>query len=138
MIRLNWPSGPDYSRPHRGAGGPPLEQYGLARPRCYVNSEETWLPPELEQAFAVVSAASRIDIIFKGPSDRKLLALTSDDFPSSGSDQRESGTMALLDLPGELGNHRWRDQWSLSLAREAFIQQKGFSFVTLSTWLGQG
>jgi hypothetical protein len=46
--------------------------------------------------------------------------------------------MALLDLQGELGNHRWRDQWSISLAREAFLQQRGFSFVTLSPWLVQG
>ena len=46
--------------------------------------------------------------------------------------------MALLDLPSELGNQRWRDQWSISLAREAFLQQRGFSLVTLSPWLGQG
>lgn len=94
-----------------------------------------------------------MNIIFKGPSDRKLLALTIDDFPSSGLDQSGTGTMALLDVleqlaipatffaigervsehPGmaaravaaghELGNHMWRDQWSITLPREAFLQQ---------------
>jgi peptidoglycan/xylan/chitin deacetylase (PgdA/CDA1 family) len=92
-------------------------------------------------------------VIFKGPSDRKVLALTIDDFPSSGIEASGSGTMALLDLldelaipatffaigervcehPGmaaravaaghELGNHMWRDQWSFSLPQEAFLKQ---------------
>jgi len=92
-------------------------------------------------------------VIFKGPSDRKVHALTIDDFPSSGIEASGSGTMALLDLldelaipatffaigervcehPGmaaravaaghELGNHMWRDQWSFSLPQEAFLKQ---------------
>ena len=81
------------------------------------------------------------------------MALTIDDFPSSGSEHRGSGSMALLDLlaelsipatffaigeqvhehPGmaaraveqghELGNHMWRDEWSIRLDREEFLQQ---------------
>jgi len=43
-----------------------------------------------------------MSLIFKGPSDRKLLALTIDDFPSSGIEASGSGTMALLDLLDEL------------------------------------
>jgi peptidoglycan/xylan/chitin deacetylase (PgdA/CDA1 family) len=43
-----------------------------------------------------------MNLIFKGPSDRKVLALTIDDFPSSGIDEGGSGTMALLDLLDEL------------------------------------
>ena len=94
-----------------------------------------------------------MNLIFKGPSDRKLLALTIDDFPSSGIAESGSGTMALLDLlnelaipatffaigeqvcehPGmaaravaaghELGNHMWRDQWSFSLPKAVFLRQ---------------
>ena len=94
-----------------------------------------------------------MDIIFNGPSDRRVLALTIDDFPSSGIDESGSGTMALLDLLGELaipatffaigervcerpgmaaravaaghelGNHMWRDKWSLTLRREEFLQE---------------
>jgi peptidoglycan/xylan/chitin deacetylase (PgdA/CDA1 family) len=94
-----------------------------------------------------------MDVIFKGQRDRPVLALTIDDFPSSGADQPGSGTMALLDLLGELaipatffaigervrkhpgmaaravaaghelGNHMVGDQWSITLGREAFLQQ---------------
>ncbi len=94
-----------------------------------------------------------MEVIFKGSSERPVLALTIDDFPSSGADQPGSGTMALLDLQRELaipatlfaigervnnqpdmaaraveaghelGNHMWRDQWSFTLGREAFPQQ---------------
>jgi peptidoglycan/xylan/chitin deacetylase (PgdA/CDA1 family) len=32
-----------------------------------------------------------LNVIFKGPSDRKVLALTIDDFPSSGIDESDSG-----------------------------------------------
>jgi peptidoglycan/xylan/chitin deacetylase (PgdA/CDA1 family) len=94
-----------------------------------------------------------LNVISKGPSDRKVLALTIDDFPSSGIDESGSGTMALLDLldelaipanlfpigervrehPGmaawavaaghELSNHMWRDQWSFSLPKAAFLRQ---------------
>lgn len=82
-----------------------------------------------------------------------MLALTIDDFPSSGIEESGSGTVALLDLldelaipasffaigervcehPGmaaravaaghELGNHMWRDQWSFSLPKAAFLRQ---------------
>jgi peptidoglycan/xylan/chitin deacetylase (PgdA/CDA1 family) len=94
-----------------------------------------------------------MEVIFKGPSERQLLALTIDDFPSSGADQAGFGTMALLDLlrelaipstffaigervqnhPGmaaraireghELGNHMKCDEWSFTLGRESFLQQ---------------
>jgi peptidoglycan/xylan/chitin deacetylase (PgdA/CDA1 family) len=94
-----------------------------------------------------------MDVTFKGPSDRPVLALTIDDFPSSGAHQPGTGSMALLDLLGELaipatffsigervqkhpgmaaravaaghelGNHMERDQWSITLGREAFLQQ---------------
>jgi peptidoglycan/xylan/chitin deacetylase (PgdA/CDA1 family) len=94
-----------------------------------------------------------MDVIFQGPSERPVLALTIDDFPSSGADQSGSWSMALLDLladlaipatffcigervrdhPGmaaravaaghELGNHMERDRWSITLGREDFLQQ---------------
>jgi peptidoglycan/xylan/chitin deacetylase (PgdA/CDA1 family) len=94
-----------------------------------------------------------MEVIFKGPAEHPVVVLTLDDFPSSGSDQPEAGTMALLDLLGELdipatffaigeqvskhpglaaralaashelGNHLWRDQWSVTLGRESFLQQ---------------
>jgi len=94
-----------------------------------------------------------MDVTFKGPSERPVLALTIDDFPSSGRDQSGSGTMALLDLLGELaipatffvigervskhpgmaaraaeaghelGNHMWGEQWSFTLGREDFLPQ---------------
>jgi peptidoglycan/xylan/chitin deacetylase (PgdA/CDA1 family) len=94
-----------------------------------------------------------MQVIFKGSSERPLLALTIDDFPSSGTDQPGLGTMALLDLlrelaipstffaigervrehPGmsvraiqeghELGNHMMGDEWSFILGREDFLQQ---------------
>jgi peptidoglycan/xylan/chitin deacetylase (PgdA/CDA1 family) len=94
-----------------------------------------------------------MDVTFKGPSERPVLALTIDDFPSSGRDQSRSGTMALLDLLGvlaipatlfaigervqkhpgmaagavaaghELGNHMWAKPWSITLGREDFLQQ---------------
>jgi peptidoglycan/xylan/chitin deacetylase (PgdA/CDA1 family) len=94
-----------------------------------------------------------MDVTFQGPSDRPVLALTIDDFPSSGTDQPGSGSMALLDLLAELaipatffcigervrdhpamaaravaaghelGNHMEHDQWSISLGREEFLQQ---------------
>jgi peptidoglycan/xylan/chitin deacetylase (PgdA/CDA1 family) len=86
-----------------------------------------------------------MEVIFKGPGDRSVLALTIDEFPSSGTDQPGSGTMALLDLLGELaipatlfaigervrkhpgmaaqavggghelGNQLWRNPWSLKI-----------------------
>lgn len=98
-----------------------------------------------------------MDVIFKGRNDRNLLALTIDDFPSSGKDHSAEGSMALLDLlndlqvpatffcigerikdhPGlaaraaenghELGNHMMRDQWSLLLPREEFMEQLDFT-----------
>jgi peptidoglycan/xylan/chitin deacetylase (PgdA/CDA1 family) len=95
-----------------------------------------------------------MDVIFQGPSDRAVLAaLTIDDFPSSGADQSGSGSMALLDLLGELaipatffaigprvqkhpgmaaravegghelGNHMWGEDWSITLGREAFLKE---------------
>ncbi len=103
-----------------------------------------------------------MQLIFHGPSDSRMLALTVDDFPSSGADQAGSGTMALLDLlrelaipatffaigelvrkhPGmaaraverghELGNHMWRDQWSLTLGREDFLQQLDATSVAIN------
>jgi len=86
-----------------------------------------------------------MDVIFKGPCDRTVLALSIDDFPSSGIDQPESGTRALLDLLRELaipatlfvigervrehsgmaaravegghefGNQLWRNPWSFKM-----------------------
>lgn len=94
-----------------------------------------------------------MELIFKGPSDSKQLALTIDDFPSSGVDDGTGGSMALLDLlkelqipatffcigdrvrhyPGmaaravgeghELGNHMARDQWSIFLPENQFLDQ---------------
>jgi peptidoglycan/xylan/chitin deacetylase (PgdA/CDA1 family) len=79
--------------------------------------------------------------------------VAADDFPSSGTDQPGTGSMALLDLLGELaipatffcigervrdhpgmaaravagghelGNHMWSEKWSFPLGREAFLQQ---------------
>jgi peptidoglycan/xylan/chitin deacetylase (PgdA/CDA1 family) len=102
-----------------------------------------------------------MDVIFKGPGDCPVLALTIDDFPSSGADQPGSGTMALLDLLGELaipatffaigervrrhpgmtaravgaghelGNHMWGEQWSFSLGREDFLQQLNDTSVAI-------
>jgi peptidoglycan/xylan/chitin deacetylase (PgdA/CDA1 family) len=99
-----------------------------------------------------VSGRPPMDVIFKGPSDRPVLTVTIDDFPSSGIDQPGSGTMALLDLIGELaipatffaigervrkhpgmaaravaaghelGNHMEHDRWSITLGREDFLQ----------------
>jgi peptidoglycan/xylan/chitin deacetylase (PgdA/CDA1 family) len=94
-----------------------------------------------------------MELIFKGPSHRRLLALTIDDGPLSGLDQPEAGTAALLDLlaelqipatffcmgsrveahPGivarivaeghELGNHLFAEVWAFGLPRHAFFQQ---------------
>jgi peptidoglycan/xylan/chitin deacetylase (PgdA/CDA1 family) len=94
-----------------------------------------------------------MELIFKGSSDSRQLALTIDDFPSSGMESADAGSMALLDLlkelnipatffcigqnvsahPGivaravseghELGNHMARDQWSILLNKEQFIDQ---------------
>jgi peptidoglycan/xylan/chitin deacetylase (PgdA/CDA1 family) len=94
-----------------------------------------------------------MELIFKGPSDSRLLALTIDDFPSSGAEEADAGSMALLDLlkelqipatffcigrnvsdhPGmaaralkeghELGNHMARDQWSVLLTKDQFFDQ---------------
>jgi peptidoglycan/xylan/chitin deacetylase (PgdA/CDA1 family) len=94
-------------------------------------------------------------LIFKGSSDCRLLALTIDDGPCPGSEDPGGGTLALLDVlqglaipatlfligervaahPGvaaravaaghELGNHLWRDQWSLWLSEDAFSAQLG-------------
>jgi peptidoglycan/xylan/chitin deacetylase (PgdA/CDA1 family) len=107
----------------------------------------------LEAASAGLAAGCPMDVIFKGPSYRAVLALTIDDFPSSGVDQSGSGSMALLDLLGELaipatffaigervrkhpgmaaraveeghelGNHMLSEQWSFLLGREDFLQQ---------------
>lgn len=98
-----------------------------------------------------------MDLIFKGNGDRPLLALTIDDFPSSGENQPFGGSMALLDLlkqlqiPAtffcigehvhshkgmaaravaeghELGNHMQRDQWSIFLPRHKFLDQLDFT-----------
>jgi peptidoglycan/xylan/chitin deacetylase (PgdA/CDA1 family) len=94
-----------------------------------------------------------MELIFKGSSEQRVLALTLDDVPSSGAEQPGEGTMALLDLLGELqipatlfcigervkahpgmaaravaeghelGNHMWRDQWSVLLSEQAFVDQ---------------
>lgn len=94
-----------------------------------------------------------MELILKGPSDSRRLALTIDDFPSSGAEHTEGGSMALLALlkelripatffcigervsahPGmvaravsdghELGNHMARDEWSFRLPKEQFIEQ---------------
>jgi peptidoglycan/xylan/chitin deacetylase (PgdA/CDA1 family) len=94
-----------------------------------------------------------MELILKGPSDSCRLALTIDDFPSSGIEDAEGGSMALLSLlkelqipatffcigerisayPGmvaravadghELGNHMARDEWSFRLPKEQFIEQ---------------
>ena len=94
-----------------------------------------------------------VALIFQGANDRRLLALTIDDGPSSGSEDPAGGTGALLDVlenlatpatlfligervaahPGmaaravaaghEVGNHLWRDQWSLWLDEDAFFAQ---------------
>jgi len=107
----------------------------------------------MKAASAGLAAGSPMDVIFKGSSDRPVLALTIDDFPSSGADQSGSWSTALLDLladlaipatffcigervckhPGmaaravaaghELGNHMKHDQWSITLGREDFLQQ---------------
>jgi peptidoglycan/xylan/chitin deacetylase (PgdA/CDA1 family) len=97
--------------------------------------------------------SSPMELIFKGSSQRRVLALTIDDAPSSGREDPTGGTAALLDLLGELkipatffcigervrahrgmaaravaeghelGNHMWRDQWSVLLSEDAFHQQ---------------
>jgi peptidoglycan/xylan/chitin deacetylase (PgdA/CDA1 family) len=94
-----------------------------------------------------------VELIFKGPSDLCRLALTIDDFPSSGGEDPDGGSLALLALlkelkipatffcigervaahPGiaakavmdghELGNHMARDEWSFRLPHEQFINQ---------------
>ena len=94
-----------------------------------------------------------MELILKGPSHSRRLALTIDDFPSSGVEDAEGGSMALLALlkelqipatffcigervsahPGmvaravidghELGNHMARDEWSFLLPKEQFIEQ---------------
>lgn len=98
-----------------------------------------------------------MDLILKGSSSSPLMALTIDDFPSSGAEDADSGSMALLaDLkelgipatffcigervkahPGlaaravreghELGNHMARDQWSILLNNEQFMKQLDFT-----------
>ena len=98
-----------------------------------------------------------MDLILKGSTDARQLALTIDDFPSSGAKEAGSGSMALLDdlrelnipatlfcigervqaHPGlaaravqeghELGNHMARDQWSILLNHEQFLQQLDFT-----------
>lgn len=94
-----------------------------------------------------------MELIFRGSDARRLLALSIDDGPSSGREEPGEGTAALLDLlaglgipatlfcigerlrahPGmaaravaeghELGNHMWRDQWSLFLGEQDFRRQ---------------
>lgn len=88
-------------------------------------------------------------LIWRGPRDRRLLVLTIDDAPNPEAD----GTLALLDLlrelqvpatffligerveacPGiaaavaaaghELGNHLWRDHWSVLLGQRGFVAE---------------
>jgi peptidoglycan/xylan/chitin deacetylase (PgdA/CDA1 family) len=102
----------------------------------------------------VLAGGTPLNVSVRGPRDRRVLALTVDDFPGSGADRPGSGAMALLDLLGELaipatffaigervrqhpamlaraanaghelGNHMARDQWSLALGRETFVQQR--------------
>lgn len=102
-----------------------------------------------------------MELIFKGPSDSRLLALTIDDFPSSGLDETDTGSMALLDLLGELqipatffcigknvsdhpglvaravneghelGNHMARDQWSVLLNKEQFFDQAQYTSIEI-------
>lgn len=97
-----------------------------------------------------------MELVFKGSAHSRLLALTIDDFPSSGL-----GSRALLDLlkelkipatffcigknvcdhPGmvtravneghELGNHMARDQWSVLLTKEQFIDQLQFTAIKI-------
>ena len=94
-----------------------------------------------------------MELILKGPSDQRKIALTIDDFPSSGVEDPHGGSLALLALlkelqvpatffcigervaahPGiaaravvdghELGNHMARDEWSFRLPRDQFINQ---------------
>jgi peptidoglycan/xylan/chitin deacetylase (PgdA/CDA1 family) len=94
-----------------------------------------------------------VELILKGSSDQRKLALTIDDFPSSGGEDPDGGSLALLALlkelqvpatffcigervaarPGiaaqsvrdgnELGNHMARDEWSFRLSYEQFINQ---------------
>jgi peptidoglycan/xylan/chitin deacetylase (PgdA/CDA1 family) len=103
-----------------------------------------------------------MDLILKGSSDAPLMALTIDDFPSSGVEETNSGSMALLeDLnaleipatlfcigervkehPGlaarawkaghELGNHMARDQWSILLNHEQFLEQLEFTATVIN------
>jgi peptidoglycan/xylan/chitin deacetylase (PgdA/CDA1 family) len=103
-----------------------------------------------------------MELIFKGPSDRRLLAVTIDDAPLSGLDAPETGTAALLDLlatlqipatffcmgqrvkanPGivaravgeghELGNHLFGEAWAIGLPRQAFLQQLEDTAHTIS------
>lgn len=98
-----------------------------------------------------------MDLILKGSSASPLMALTIDDFPSSAAEDADSGSMALLDdlnelgipatffcigeqvktNPGlaaravkeghELGNHMKRDQWSILLNKEQFMEQLDFT-----------
>jgi peptidoglycan/xylan/chitin deacetylase (PgdA/CDA1 family) len=98
-----------------------------------------------------------MELILKGSGKSRLLALTIDDFPSSGSVDSTNGSMALLDLlkelkipstffcigervvahPGmvaraireghELGNHMARDQWSILLSQKQFFEQLEFT-----------
>jgi peptidoglycan/xylan/chitin deacetylase (PgdA/CDA1 family) len=98
-----------------------------------------------------------MDLILKGATDARQLALTIDDFPSSGTTEANSGSMALLDdlkelnIPAtffcigervhahhglaaravqeghELGNHMARDQWSILLNQEQFLEQLDFT-----------
>ncbi|MFN7820011.1 MAG: polysaccharide deacetylase family protein [Cyanobacteriota bacterium] len=108
-----------------------------------------------------------MDLIFKGPSDSRLLALTIDDFPSSGTGEIGTGSMALLDLLGELqipatffcigknvsdypglvaravkeghelGNHMARDQWSVLLNKEQFFDQAQYTSIEIMKDLKQ-
>jgi peptidoglycan-N-acetylglucosamine deacetylase len=98
-----------------------------------------------------------MELIFKGSGKSRLLSLTIDDFPSSGSVDSATGSMALLDLlkeleipatffcigeqvvahPGmaaraikeghELGNHMARDQWTILLSQNQFFEQLEFT-----------
>jgi peptidoglycan/xylan/chitin deacetylase (PgdA/CDA1 family) len=106
-----------------------------------------------------------MELIFKGSSERRVLALTIDDVPLSGLDAAETGTAALLDLlaelqipatffcmgervaahPGivaravaeghELGNHLYGEAWAIGMPRQAFLQQLQNTAHTISEQL---
>lgn len=98
-----------------------------------------------------------MEIILKGSGRSRNISLTIDDFPSSGLADSKGGSIALLDSlqelevpttffcigervdsnPGvvahalqaghEVGNHMARDQWSILLSKEKFIEQLDYT-----------